>query len=81
MARPKKDETGKRYGRLVVLSRRGTHDDWNVRCDCGRETFTPGYGMRIGRTKQCMPCNHEDTRKRAAERCEAKFQNLAKHAP
>jgi len=50
------DETGKRYGALLVLKRakapsRGV--SWLCRCDCGRETIVHGSHLRSGHTRSC----------------------------
>lgn len=68
MARPRLDETGKRYGKLTILGPATDGDRWLARCDCGRETDCGGYGLRIGQTRQCMPCSHEESRQRALSR-------------
>lgn len=51
------DLTGKRFGRLVALSRFGTTSDgeptWLFRCDCGRTVVVRGRDVRSGHTKSC----------------------------
>ncbi len=49
------DRTGRRYGRLVVLSRapnletsHGPVTQWRCRCDCGNEVFVRGPGLAKG---------------------------------
>lgn len=52
-----KDETGKRYNRLVVLSRdvncKYGQARWLCKCDCGNEIVAVGSLMRRGHTKSC----------------------------
>jgi hypothetical protein len=55
------DETGRRYGRLLVLRRGASYQGgegrasarWTCRCDCGREVEVLGYRLRSGKTKSC----------------------------
>lgn len=51
------DETGNRYGRLVVLEKTNCHRNsqywWRCICDCGNEVIVPGYRLRNGTTKSC----------------------------
>lgn len=65
MARPFKDETGKRYGRLLVLGRSPTqysnHAYWVCQCDCGTIAIIAGGGLRSGRTNSCG-CLREEIR-------------------
>lgn len=56
------DETGNRYGRLVVIERadnKGKDTCWKCKCDCGNETIVRGYDLRSGQTKSCG-CYHMD---------------------
>jgi hypothetical protein len=51
-----KDETGKRYGRLVVereykRTREGIY--WLCKCDCGNEVAALGQRLRNGLTRSC----------------------------
>ena len=52
--------TGKRFGKLVVLSRstKRSHGSiyWNCHCDCGREKIINGANLRRGITRSCG-CN------------------------
>jgi hypothetical protein len=53
-----KDETGKTYGSLKVLS----HADkgyWNVQCVCGTTFRARGNDMRRGRMAMCQRCFQE----------------------
>lgn len=50
------DETGNRYGRLVVIERAGLDRRslmWRCRCDCGRETLVRGHRLRGGEAISC----------------------------
>ena len=61
------DETGNRYGRLVVMSRAendrygGTR--WLCQCDCGHGVVVRGEDLRAGHTKSCG-CWQRDVRRR-----------------
>lgn len=52
-----KDEIGKRYGRLTVLSRgpntKSGLAQWNCKCDCGNELLIRGSSLRNGHTQSC----------------------------
>ncbi len=51
-----KDETGKRYGRLTVVSRierPGKGLFWKCVCDCGNESVVWGANLRNGNSKSC----------------------------
>lgn len=52
-----KDETGKRYGRLVVLGpsveRRQGRYSYECQCDCGARVITTGVHLRRGVVKSC----------------------------
>lgn len=54
------DLTGKRFGKLVVLSHadvnKSKHHRWNCLCDCGNEKVVEGQHLRSGATKSCG-CN------------------------
>lgn len=50
------DETGNRYGKLVVLEREDSHNGkarWICRCDCGNKTVANGCDLRSGRVVSC----------------------------
>jgi len=51
------DRTGQRFGRLVVLERRGTSAYkkilWHCRCDCGVETLVSAGSLTSGNTVSC----------------------------
>lgn len=50
-----KDLTGKRFGKLEVIS--FAYSDgacyWNCKCDCGKTTIVRGTNLRAGYTKSC----------------------------
>lgn len=51
-----KDLTGKRFGRLVVLSRHGYGGlaiTWECLCDCGSKTVVLGNSLLRGKTQSC----------------------------
>ena len=54
---PKKDLTGQRFGRLLVIREYGRSKNrqvtWLCRCDCGAETVITSGSLRGGRTKSC----------------------------
>jgi len=51
------DLTGRRFGRLVVLSRgpnvNNTIATWNCRCDCGKDKNIRGLKLKAGVTTSC----------------------------
>ena len=56
------DETGNRYGRLLVIERaknKGKDTCWKCKCDCGNETIVRGTNLRDGSTLSCG-CYHID---------------------
>lgn len=52
-----KDETGKRYGKLIVIKQAGLNSEkrmtWLCKCDCGNEVIVTGKSLRNGSTKSC----------------------------
>ena len=57
-ARPRKDLTGQRFGRLVVLGLADVPDRkgfifWRVRCDCGTEKVIMQNNIIYGQTRSC----------------------------
>lgn len=55
------DRTGKRYGKLIVISRaanKGAKVQWNVRCDCGNTKTVGATSLQMGLTKSCG-CLHQ----------------------
>jgi len=64
---PNKDETGRRYGRLLVIEKldrdlasriKRSGAKWRCKCDCGRTTLVFGNKLRNGTIKQCLTCNN-----------------------
>lgn len=54
--RQPEDLTGRKFGRLTVLSRAESTTrriKWNCRCDCGTEKVVSGENLRSGHTKSC----------------------------
>jgi hypothetical protein len=51
------NEIGKRYARLIVVSRAPNDDHGNIRwhclCDCGKTTVSYAHALHRGRTKSC----------------------------
>jgi hypothetical protein len=56
------DETGNRYGRLLVLGRSEKRSDgevhWMCKCDCGSITHPTGTKLRRRGTSSCACCQH-----------------------
>ena len=54
------DETGNRYGKLVVTSYAGKNNSrvrfWNCVCDCGNKTVSRGTSLRFGTSMSCGKC-------------------------
>ncbi len=70
-ARPRKDLTGQKFGRLVVLGLADVPDRkgfifWRVRCDCGTEKTVMQNNLVSGRTKSCGCLSREMRSERAA---------------
>ena len=60
------DLTGRKFGRLTVISRAGSYKlakmsqaTWNVKCDCGIEKVVKGSVMTRGDTQSCG-CLHRE---------------------
>lgn len=57
MARPlKRDLTGLRFGRLMVIRRQGSANGqamWWCKCDCGKECLRYGSGLNRGSVNSC----------------------------
>ena len=51
------DLTGKKFGRLLVISRavsrKGRDTRWKCKCDCGRVTFARSWSLRKAMTTSC----------------------------
>lgn len=62
----RRDLTGKRYGRLLILSlnRTRSHTYWNCRCDCGKEIVAESYNISSGHTTSCGCYQSELIKKR-----------------
>ena len=71
-----KDETGKRFGRLVVIERdydKSKHDAfWFCRCDCGNVISTMGNRLRDGSCQSCGCLQRELLSKRKSTHRETK---------
>jgi hypothetical protein len=61
--RPKKDLTGLRFGRLVVISvcpeRRNGQEMWLCKCDCGNDHIVSRMALNPRGTKSCGCSNRE----------------------
>lgn len=64
------DMTGKRYGKLIVIScygeiktRRNRQITWLCKCDCGKESIVRGISLRRGDTQSCGCIQKEQVRK------------------
>lgn len=67
-----KDLTGKRFGRLVVISQSAVKlrtaqrmTWWRCRCDCGEEIVTGRAYLATGKTKSCGCLRREIAAKQA----------------
>ena len=61
------DETGNRYGRLVVIEKLDSYKgkaQWLCKCDCGNYTKVSGDSLRQERKKSCGCFRREDARTR-----------------
>ena len=71
-----RDLTGRRFGRLLAISRVDNQKDrnslWLCKCDCGNEKNVVSFSLVSGRTKSCGCLNleflNEMTRDQAYER-------------
>lgn len=64
------DLTGRRFGRLVVVSRaenKGQMSRWNCLCDCGNTTTVYSTNLRRGYTQSCGCYRHECEMERASK--------------
>ena len=62
------DLTGKRFGRLTVLSlsyKKNHHHYWDCQCDCGNKKDVSGQQLKRGHTKSCGCYNKECLSNRA----------------
>lgn len=66
------DLTGKKFGRLTVLSRnlyvKSKRVHWNCRCDCGNTCVVDANALRSGNTQSCGCLQKERTAIAAAKR-------------
>lgn len=72
---PVKDETGNRYGRLLVLKRVENHPtrgdaQWLCKCDCGNEKIIRGVQLRSGKSKSCGCLQKEKVREQGLKNTE-----------
>src|SRR5262245_14369784 len=70
MPTPRKDITGQRFTRWLVMGYRDTRRRvayWQCRCDCGTERVVEGTALRTGRSQSCG-CFHREVSSRQAKR-------------
>lgn len=76
MGRPAIDLTGKRFGRLIVISRVANANDgharWLCQCDCGNTVEVSSNVLKKGNTKSCGCLNKQV----ASEKAKAQYKNL-----
>lgn len=76
------DLTGKRFGRLTVLSRGGNTKDkrstWLCLFDCGNCKVVRASNLIAGQTKSCG-CLYYESRKNAAQKVKGEKSHLYKH--
>ena len=67
----KKDLTGQRFGRLVVLSENGRNNNgnvcWKCQCDCGKKCIISSNRLVKGDTKSCGCIKKENAKKAAVK--------------
>lgn len=72
----KKDCTGRRFGRLVVINWVGTdkwrHSLWECKCDCGNTVVATANNLRSGNTRSCGCKAHEQLVDRNSKHGESK---------
>ena len=71
MGRPRKELTGKRFGRLTVLEFVETQNRrtfWRCTCECGNTTIVSGSNLSYGSTRSCG-CLHRETVRSVAGHC------------
>lgn len=74
MARPMKDMTGQKIGKLYVVEKVGAWDRqiwWKCKCECGTEKVMSGATLRRGKVKSCG-CVYRETRREIAHMSIAK---------
>ena len=74
------DLTGKRYGRLTVISREKNNNSgrtcWLCKCDCGNSSVVTTHELNAGKTKSCGCLAIEKLRSRAVDLSDKKFGRL-----
>lgn len=63
-AHNRKDLTGMRFGKLLVLryaDTSGKKARWLCRCDCGNEVIVEGHNLLSGQSYQCQECGYKQT--------------------
>lgn len=77
---PTKNETGNRFGRLLVLEQVKKENDtrayWRCKCDCGKEIIVSGKQLRSGNTTSCGCYRAELLRQRNLEKGNVKVGNV-----
>ncbi len=67
---PMKNELGRRYGRLVAVSRVGNNPSgeaqWLCDCDCGKRSVVRGVNLRTGNSRSCG-CSRQEAAKRTGK--------------
>ena len=77
------NETGKRYGRLVVLAHAKVDKPgayWLCKCNCGNEVVVHGASLRKGSTRSCDCLQKERARERGIDLTGQRFHRLVAHA-
>lgn len=66
-----KDETGSRYGKLIVINqdvlREMREAYWRCRCDCGKMESYSGSRLRAGKHMSCHDCIPKKSKKRGGK--------------
>ena len=66
------DMTGKRFGRLIGVSRTGSDNEglalWLFKCDCGGQVVATGSRVKRGRTQSCGCMRADETAKSNKEK-------------
>jgi hypothetical protein len=73
MARPGKDYTNQRFGRLLVIKKTDRRQHWLCKCDCGNEKEIHICSMTAGKTRSCG-CLAKETSKETAKKLVRKTQ-------
>lgn len=78
------DETGNRYGKLVVIERQNIPGEgrarWLCRCSCGNTTVVDGRSLRNGNTRSCGCLVSEVARRTKASPPISDLRNLSTKA-